>query len=400
MPTDDLIAETLFGTPRVGGASSAGPRAIAEMTGAPIDGEPHLAQLLEQVRVFLSKYVVFANSSQPLAVTLWVVHTYLIDQSEYSPYLAITSAEKRSGKTRLLDVLELLVKNPWRAVTPSEAVIYRQIAVKHPTLLLDETDAIFGGKTAAQHEGLRALLNAGNRPGTTVPRCVGEGSKMHVQDFEVYGAKALAGIGRLPDTVTDRSIPIRIQRRLKLETVEKFRYKLASLEAEPIKDALARLAEQLDLSGARPTVPDALNDRASDGWEPLLAIAEAGGGTWPERSRRAAVVLSAGADADEQSLGIKLLEDMRGIFDGRATDRLFTSALLEALRGLDESPWGELAAGSLTAHRLSRLLKPYGVEPHTVRVGADTAKGYGRRVLEPAWDRWLDPPAQPLTETP
>jgi hypothetical protein len=79
---------------------------------------------------------------------------------------------RRSGKTRLLDVLELLVANPWRVITPSEAVVFRKIDADSPTLLLDEVDAIFSPKANGTTEGLRALLNAGpvSCPGSAARR--------------------------------------------------------------------------------------------------------------------------------------------------------------------------------------------------------------------------------------
>ena len=219
------------------------------------DAPRTLAATLDAAHAYSTGYVVFPSPHEPVAVALWTAHAHAADAAETSPYLAATSAEKRSGKTRLLDVLEQLTPRPWRAVTPSEAVVFRKLAQDHPTLLLDEVDAIFGTKRQADsHEGLRAILNAGNRRGTTVPRIVGEGKRMRVEDFDVFGPKALAGIGRMPDTVADRSIPVRLERRARTEPVAKFRYR----EAEPARRAhpvalAAHLGPLIDrLAHARP----------------------------------------------------------------------------------------------------------------------------------------------------
>jgi hypothetical protein len=48
-------------------------------------------------------------------------------------------------------VLDLLVVRPCRAITPTEAVVFRKIEADKPTLLLDEADAILGPK-AREHE--------------------------------------------------------------------------------------------------------------------------------------------------------------------------------------------------------------------------------------------------------
>ncbi len=88
---------------------------------------------------------------------------------------------------------------PFRVVIPSEAVVYTVLAQRpRPTMLLDEADAIFGPRTAEKYEGLRAILNAGNRQGTPVLRVKLEGKRREVEAFDVFGPKAIAGIGNLP----------------------------------------------------------------------------------------------------------------------------------------------------------------------------------------------------------
>jgi hypothetical protein len=189
-----------------------------------------LDRLLQDIAGFLTRFVVFAKKAQVTVVALWVCHTWVIEAADTTPYLNVSSATKRAGKSLLFDLLELLVRRPWRVATPSEAVLFRKVSADGPTLLLDEADAIFGPKTA-NYEGLRALLNAGHRRGTKVPRCVGEGAKVRVEDFEVFCAKGVAGIGSLPDTVSDRAVGMRLQRRAKNETVERFRYRDADVSA-------------------------------------------------------------------------------------------------------------------------------------------------------------------------
>jgi hypothetical protein len=179
-------------------------------TGGPLA----LPQYLAAVHRFVRRYVAFPSDHEPIAVALWVAHAHLVDRFEASPLLAITSAEMRSGKTRLLDCLEVLVPTPFRVVIPSEAVVYTVLSQRpRPTLLLDEADAIFGAKTAERYEGLRAILNSGNRIGTPVLRVKLEGRRREVEAFDVFGPKAIAGIGDLPATVADRSVPIRMKRR-------------------------------------------------------------------------------------------------------------------------------------------------------------------------------------------
>ena len=49
----------------------------------------------------------------------------------------------------------------------------------------------------------------------------------------------------------------------------------------------------------------------------------------------------------------------------------------------------------MDGRRLARFLKPYGIRPRTVRIGAATAKGYHREDLMDAWRRYLPYPAGP-----
>jgi len=153
-------------------------------------------------------------------------------------------------------VLELVVPSPYRVITPSEAVTYTILAQRpRPTLLLDEADAIFGPRTAERCEGLRAILNAGNRQGTPVPRVKLDGKRREVDSFDVFGPKAIAGIGNLPATVSDRAIPIRLKRRTPGDTVAKFRSRTARAEAGAVRfdwDRLGTLGTDGNGSGGAP----------------------------------------------------------------------------------------------------------------------------------------------------
>ena len=140
-------------------------------------------------------------------------------------------------------------------------------------------------------------------------------------------------------------------------------------------------------------VPLELPDRAADAWEPLLAIADAPGGTWPARARRAAIVLHAGRQQDD-SLGLRLLSDVRLIFGTRGVERIFTFDLIAALEADDEGPWASVRF-PLTPHRLSKLLQPFEIEPKQLRIGSSNQKGYEREAFVDAWERYLPTPQSP-----
>lgn len=124
---------------------------------------------LEDVAAFVERYVSLPSARELHAVALFVVHTWTLDGAHATPYLWVRSPEKRSGKTRLLEVLELVVRSPWRVTSASEAAMFRKIEQDRPTLLLDEIDPIFAS-SSERTEALRAILNSGNRPGASVDR--------------------------------------------------------------------------------------------------------------------------------------------------------------------------------------------------------------------------------------
>jgi len=355
---------------------------------------PALVAYLTTVEVFLRRYVAFPSEHEPTAIGLWVAHAHQVDQFETSPILAITSAEMRSGKTRVLELLELLVPHPFRVIMPSEAVVYTVLAQRpRPTMLLDEADAVFSPRMAERYEGLRAILNAGNRQGNPVLRVKLEGRRREVDSFDVYGPKAIAGIGNLPTTVADRSIPIRMKRRAPNERVAKFRARIARAEAAEIL-----IPDFAVTDGTHVPVPDELNDRAADSWEPLLAIADAAGGEWPMRARLAAIALSGDEDL-ELSTGMRLLADIRDAFDELEMDHLSTTELLGWLHDLDEAPWGDWYGKPLTARGLARLLDPYRVRPVKRRLAGQQQRGYFRSEFTDAWLRYI-PAGDPVPSVP
>jgi Protein of unknown function (DUF3631)/CHC2 zinc finger len=358
-----------------------------------------LTDLLTEVCHYVKRYVVFTGEAQSVVVALWIAHTWAIEAFDYTPYLQVTAPEKQCGKSRVLDCLEPLTPKAWRAISPSEAVLYHKIDVDKPTLLLDETDTLFAGGKDDRGELLRSLLNAGFERKAKVPRCVNKGEE--IKEYSVFCPKAFAGIGSLPDTITDRCVPIRLKKKRRNETVERFRKREAEQVASPIRERFEAWAKDEKVLGelrvARPPIPDALSDRQADICEPLLAIADLAEGAWPQRARDALVELCV-SEENEESTNVKLLSDIRYVFGEQATDRLSTIDLLKALIDLDtENPWAPMwerdvnggntkGAGS----RLAQKLKRFAIHARTIKLSdGSTAKGFLRSDFEDAWSRYL-----------
>ena len=286
-----------------------------------------------------------------------------------------------------------LVANPDNSSHVTPSVLIRTIANDTPTLFMDEIDAQFkSGKENAEY--IRGILNAGYSRGGTISISVPNGNSWEPKKFNVFCPKVFAGIGnRLPDTVRDRSILITMRRSAPNEHRERFSHRKSPPTLKPLHDEFSEWAIEAVpiLVDAEPVLPEELSDRAADIWEPLFAIADLAGGDWPERSRAAALVLSAGVNVEDGSLGVLLLKDIKAVLDATGKDRIFTADLLTALCAIDVAPWGDLHGSGkpIDGRRLARELKKYEISSDDVRIDETVKKGYMREWFVDAWNRYL-----------
>lgn len=182
--------------------------ATTEAKTATVQPRP-LGELLDAVVAILWRYVVFSLPEQASVIAAWIVHTHLLEAFDYTAYLFVFSASKRSGKSRVLEVIEQLARKPIKTEGGSAAALVRSVGeTDPPTMLLDEMDALYSKKTDSEGENTRRFLNAGYRRGAKFLRCFGQGAEINAKDFPAFCPKALAGIDRcLPDTVMDPQYP-------------------------------------------------------------------------------------------------------------------------------------------------------------------------------------------------
>jgi len=344
--------------------------------------------LVDDLEAALSKYLALEDDAA-VAMALWVVHTHAFDAAHVTPRLALTSPEKRCGKTTALDVLSRLVAKPLSASNISPAPLFRTVELARPTLLIDEADTFLHG-----NDELRGILNSGHTPSGQVIRSVGDDHEPRT--FKTFAPVAIAKIGGLPDTLEDRSIVIKMRRKRPDEQVAKFRLGRTP-DLDTIGRESARWADDnlAALQEADPDIPKELHDRAADNWTALLAIADAIGGSWPEQARRSAVTLSSGEDAD--SVRATLLADIQTIFRERGTDKLASQDICDALSLMEDRPWPEWKNGKpMTPTALARQLGMFQIKPKSVRLDdGRIPKGYHRGDFEDAFARYL--PSQSAT---
>lgn len=344
--------------------------------------------VLDSIKNYVGRYVQM-GADEMHVVALWVLHTWTFRGDMRTPlttpYLYIYSAERRSGKTRLLEVLETIIRNPLRAADVTSPVLFRAIESLNPTIMLDEVDAIWSG---AKNEELRGVLNAGYKRGGFVYRI----EKMEPRQFNVFGPKALAGIDNamLPDTVRDRCMPIHMHRQ-QAGTSEAF----YSYDVEDASEALlAEIEEWVTknwpriVDSQRPNPIDGISDRA---WEislPLMQLATGFGARVVTQTRNAIKRLLTAEEV--LSPQAQLLADIRDMFNSPegAKGTLPGAFILAKLDELNNVPAG--AAGGWSGKLLANRLRPYGVAPVAIRHNNQVHRGYRRQDFEPVWAAYLN----------
>jgi Protein of unknown function (DUF3631) len=345
--------------------------------------------LLDDLVAFLTRFVVFPVRAHAVAIALWILHGHALDAFESTPRLAFLSPEPASGKTRSLELLALLVPRPAFSSTMTPAVMFRRIDRDQPTILLDEVDAVF--TPGHENQELRALINTGHRRGATADRCIGDGARQDLKSFSTFAAMVLAGLRDLPTTIADRSVIVRMKRRAPNEEIEQFRRRRVEPEAEALRRRLAAWASRHVevLRDADPLMPDGIADRAADMWEPLLAIADAAGGRWPELARTSALALTRGVREGAPSVGVTLLAACRAAFAVHGGGQIPTNDLLAFLNEPETAPWAKWNDGSgIDPRDLARCLKTYEIHPKKLREGPVTPRGYRAEDFSDAWSRY------------
>jgi putative DNA primase/helicase len=352
------------------------------------------SKLLTDIALTIRRFII-CDEEVSHAVSLWVAMTWFIDVVQIAPLAVITAPEKRCGKTLLLSLIGRLSARAITASNISPSALFRTIDAWNPTLLIDEVDAFM-----KDNEEFRGLLNSGHtRDSAYVIRNVGD--NFTPTKFSTWGAKVLAGIGHVAGTLMDRAVIFELRRKMPHEKVERIRHTEPGL-FDDLRSKLARFAEDFsqEVRMARPTLPDALNDRAQDNWEPLLAIAMTASDEWLKIGVDAALKLS-GVESEPQSVGTELLADIQNIFKSKGVDRISLKDLVEALCDDEEKSWKTYNHGkSISSRQVSTRLAGYGIRSKTVRIGKETSKGYTLEQFAETFSRYLVyPPESPVTQS-
>lgn len=343
---------------------------------------------------FITKYVALTDPRWADVLALWALGTWVYaTMFDTFPYLVVTSATKRSGKTRLgVEILPRLCYNPTSTGAITPAMLYRTIETDADhglTLTFDESERLFN-----EGSGLREFLNMGYRKGQTIIRGGAEGQP---ERFRVYCPKVFVLIGDVYDTLRDRSIVMELTRASyeQMRALAVYRESTVEAEADEIKagltcDAVAELLGNLDLDRAFLDGLEFLDSRDAEIWAPLFAMAAA---LCPDKlssirrvaadlcgaktadARRAAELKAQEESKQAEAYGERVLRDLAKLIGGRRV--LTTDQALAELKEIDTAPWRTYRGRGLDAMLLAALVQPFHVAPRVSKIAkGKTARGY------------------------
>jgi hypothetical protein len=329
--------------------------------------------LVDQVANFIERFVFLKDRALYLLLALWVIHTHLIAEFEFTPYLFVHSPERRCGKTCLLSVLDLLVFNSSGiTASPTDAVLFRT-AYGH-TQILDEADTYL-----SKLESAKGILNAGFSSQGKVQRIdkSAEG-KFTPVEFPVFAARVIAGIGShiLADATQDRTFSIQMVRQIKIEKRERFRVRrLKSDVAEIVKSIESWAKSHREVVAARYLLPfvylEQFQDRTMDISEPVAAVFEVAYADDPALPRIRLEFI--------QSISLVRNEQMEESLDHRILGVLVQASWAKGELIGNASEFAKICSKQIancTELDVSRALRKYGFETKSVRVEGDPRKRY------------------------
>lgn len=360
------------------------PFPVIEPWDSPVSG----AALANEIADVLNRYISLPMGAAD-AIAMWILHTYNVNMFDFTPRLCILSPEKRCGKTSLLTLIERLSYNVLNVSGITASAMFRSINMWHPTMLVDEVDTFIHG-----NDELRGIINNGYKRGGTVIRTETVNKAFVPTPFSCYAAVALAGIGNLPDTITDRGIIVTMRRQAGKAPLPKIRTReIAPLMLELQRKCLRFIMDYADeIAQQRPHMPDSFNDRAADIWEPLYAIASVISPEWERRIRAASIELVRASGAgDGMSATEQLLSDIRQIFAQENTDWLSSESLVARLKEIEDSPWGEWNRVGLNVRSLGGLLSKHGICSIQSRAGGNRSRRYTVEQFRDVFERYLPP---------
>jgi Protein of unknown function (DUF3631) len=346
-------------------------------------------EIISRIEKFINEYVKFTDAYS-LPIALWVMATYVFSSFDAFPYMVITAETKRSGKTRLAEMISFCCSNPrfFTAMTPS--TMFNIIEAEHPTVIFDEAETLSGESQSVMSQ----VLNAGYRKGTRIPRMVG---KDQWKEYDTYSPKIFILIGDVRDTLRDRSIIVRMRRAVGNEIPARFVHETVKSAGETLREDISELVQMnadmitqsyLDHAGI-----SFLTDRDEEIWTPIFTMAQV---FCPSRipeleriavdmatektapKRRYVELQSSEDSSQDDEYALRLLEDMIIVMNGKP---ISSQDAVTRLREIPTAPWRKFRGDGITMHNIADMLSRFGVRSSTIRIGS-AKKGDNRNVFK------------------
>jgi hypothetical protein len=295
------------------------------------------------------------------------------------PYLSI-GGPLGSGKSRVFEVLTLLVYNPLHSSNLTAPCLFRTLHSQGGTLLLDEAERL-NDRTPDAGE-IRSVLLCGYKRGGRAHRMEKRGDEFRPVSFDVYGPKAIAGIANLPTALASRCVRIMMFRAGKDSPIPKRRIDSRLKVLAGLRDDLYAMALSQGRTLAEmpcwPSECSNMNGRDFEVWQPIMAMArfveEAGAEHLVEIVREYAVKSAESTNEDivpeSDEILLRLLKEQladepRGITAG---------ALLEKAKIENASIFARYGARGIGG-----ILNRYGIKSH---------RSGGKRYFRPTENQW------------
>jgi putative DNA primase/helicase len=351
--------------------------------------EPVGSEIFGEIIDDLRRYL-FITEDNAIKGVFWITHANMFDIFQVTPRLIITAPMKNCGKTVTLSVLQAMTNRSLATDNITPAAFVRMSGQERLTFFWDEADLTFG-KRIGDPDLIKALNGGYKRSGNFI-KTVGE---HHISTaFPTHSAVALAGINldfKLPDQTLDRSIFIRMQRAKAGQLQERFKDRKHLPIFQRHGERLLRWCNdhREALKDHQPNIPDAVDNREYNNWQPLISIAEVASPEWGHRVME--VLLNQRPFVDDD-LDVMFLQDCRRIYDlnFKGDKAIKPQLLAEILGGMADPddtshrPWARFHANKfreeqdarIKSRDCTKLLRKFDVHPITIRDGDGVFKGY------------------------
>lgn len=336
---------------------------------------------LDEIREWLGIYM-SATPAQLDTCALWIAHTHVMDANVATPRLLITSVKPGAGKTLLLNIVRDLSHSGFDGNGTSYAFRAALAEAKgNLTVAYDEVSDVFGRSGMNQSNSLLAqVLRRGYKKGATEAWSVGRVSEL----INIFGPAVMTGLRTaVPHDIYSRCIEIELKPGIPEEYYD---IREAEMVSEMYRDSLRAYMRALRIvikEFRAAGLHDALTGRRLEIWEPLLAVANAVGGTWPERALEA---FSALALDDSQRVVLTpdqtVVRDMARAAAECGKTLVFGSELRDLMRTYEQPMYETMTDKSFSM----RMAKCMPVPARVITRGSSQGRGWEADTIRRTWE--------------